>query len=129
MRRILLLLGIVAVLTLVGCPLDNGGGSVDVDPALVGRWGETEDLGGAWEDQGGGIFIGVRFFSSAHIYAIVSDDGGVTWDEGDTGVDLTLAEGGVWETDVGGFGTYTIVGDDMTWVNNATGITFYFTKL
>jgi len=113
------------IFALVGCSL--GGGGIDVDPTLVGQWVMTDSLGGPWTDYGG-VFMGYSFHSHGDIFLILSDDGGMTWDESDLDIDLTRADSGMWETDAGGFGTYTIVGDDLTWINNATAITQYLTR-
>jgi hypothetical protein len=89
----------------------------------------TVDLGGPWMDFGmDPKYLGVRFASGGKLYDISSNDG-VHWDEVDAGFNLTLAEGGDWESDAGGWGTYTFSGNDMTWVNSSGPVTFYFEKL
>ena len=89
---------------------------------------QTDFLGGPWTDFGGGTYMGFHFFSNGNIYIIISNDG-VNWNEGDSGVDLKKAENGDWESDAGGWGIYTFLGNDMTWVNNATASTSFYEKL
>jgi hypothetical protein len=120
---------ILAAVVYTGCDLGGGDGGIDVDENLVGSWVQTDTLDGPWTDFGiDPKYLGWRFASGGKIYMIYSNDG-MSWDEAYTGINLTLAEGGDWETDAGGWGTYTFSGNDMTWVNNATAVTAYYERL
>jgi hypothetical protein len=126
MKKILFFAGLLVLLFFIGCTLDDG---VSVDPDLVDSWVQTTALGGPWLDLGASPrYMGFRFASGGKIYIIYSDDG-VNWNEIYSGVNLTKAEEGAWASNAGGHGTYTIVGDNMTWVNDATASTSYYERL
>lgn len=129
MKKWILVFMVAALALLAGCTPPGGSTGGAIDPALVGDWGQTVSLGGALTDYGSGshLYMGFNFKSNGNLDLITSSDGS-SWPDGGKLCTFT-ASGGSWTTSLGGFGTYSIAGTNMTWVNNSSAQTSYYTMV